>query len=137
MAWYFAEISPKINLTSFDCRVKSLISPYFLKATIPLIYSSTRAFLYKGTVLHLTPNSLPSLCPYFDLFSLLLSFFVLTSCFPLYSYIPTSSPLQPPWLFLYSCLSCFPLLYFYSSSMPILVLFLSIYVSRMHLCTFL
>ena len=114
-----------------------IISPYFLKATIPLIYLSTRAFLYEGTDLHVTPNSLPSLCPYFDLFSLLLSF-LLTSCFPaLFLIYPLPRLYKPPCLFLYSCLSCFPLLYFYSSSMPILVLFPSIYVSRMHLRTFL
>ena len=79
-----------------DTQHPLIISLYFLKVTILLIYLSMRASSYTGTDLHLTPNSLLFLCPYYNFFSLLLSF-LRVSCFPalsIHTHFPAStSPL--------------------------------------------
>ena len=65
-----ALLPSKSIFAKLDTQHPLIISPFFLKVTTPLIYLFMRAFLYKGIDLHLTLNSLPSLCPYSDFLSL-------------------------------------------------------------------
>ena len=124
---------PSMNIfAKLDTQHPLIISPYFLKVTIPLIYLSMRAFLrykilYKGVGLHLTLNSLPSLCPYSDFLSLFLLFFSIPLS-RLIPYIPNFLVHQPPCKFFYSCFHHVPI---FSISTALLCPYLSYFFPYM------